>query len=56
LLQAVDVVVVNDASRLLGRPLQTFAKALADFSGEILPAGEAVLACECELGIAQRHG
>jgi hypothetical protein len=52
LLQAFDVVVVNEASSLPDRPLQTAAKALADFSGEVLPAAVAVLTRECELSVA----
>ncbi len=53
---AFDVVVVNDASSLLRCPLQTVAEAFAHFGGEILPAGEAVLTREHELGVALRQG
>ena len=57
LLQAFDIVVVNDASSLCCRPLESFAEAFADFSGEVLPAGVAVLTGDHELRIAlrQRH-
>jgi hypothetical protein len=56
LLQRFDVVVVNDVSSLLDRPLQTAAEALAHFSGEVLPAGVAVLTCDHELRVALRQG
>ena len=55
LLQAFDVVVVNDASSLCCRPLESFAEAFADFSGEVLPAGVAVLTGDHELRIALRQ-
>src|SRR5262245_30898204 len=51
-----DLVVVNGTMRLCESPLEIAADALADFSGEVPPSGEAVLPCECELSIAQRHG
>jgi len=56
LLQAYDVVVVNDASRLRRGPLEAFAEALAHFSGEISPTGEPVLTREYELSVPQREG
>ena len=56
LLQAFDVVVVNDASSLRCRPLQTVAEAFAHFSGEVLPAGVAVLTRDHELRVALRQG
>ena len=56
LLQAFDVVVVNDASSLCCRPLESFAEAFADFSGEVLPAGVAVLAGDHELRVTLRQG
>src|SRR5690242_14811926 len=56
LLQAIDIVVVNGASSLCHRPFEALAEAFADFSGEVLPAGVAVIARERELGVAQRHG
>jgi hypothetical protein len=55
-LQAFDVVVVNDASSLCGRPLQTVAKTFAHFSGEVLPPGVAVLTRDHELRVALRQG
>ena len=55
LLQAFDVVVVNDASSLRCRPLESFAEAFADFSGEVLPACVAVLARDQELRVALRQ-
>ena len=55
LLQAFDVVVVNDASSLRCRPLQTFAEPFAHFSGEVLPAGVAVLTRDHELRVALRQ-
>jgi hypothetical protein len=56
LLQAFDVVVVNDAASLLDRPLEALAEAFAHFSGEVLPAGVAVLTRDHELRIAVRQG
>ena len=56
LLQAFDVVVVNDTSSLRCRPLQAVAEAFADLSGEVLPAGKAVLARDHELPLALRKG
>jgi len=56
LLQAFDVVVVNDASSLRRRPLQTPGKALAHLSGKVLPAGVAVLTRDHELRVALRQG
>ena len=56
LLQAFDVVVVNGASSLCRRPLQTAAKAFAHFSGEVLPACAAVFTRDHELRIALRQG
>src|SRR5206468_12871378 len=55
LLQLFDVVVVNDASSLCCRPLQTLAEAVAHFSDEVLPAGAAVLARDHELRVALRQ-
>src|SRR5688500_10722802 len=55
LLQPFDIVVVNDALSLRGRPLQTPAKALAHLSGELLPALEAVLTRDNELRVALRQ-
>src|SRR5262249_57667278 len=55
-LQAFDVVVVNDASTLCRRPLQTFVKAFAHFSREVLPPGVAVLTRDYELRVALRQG
>src|SRR5205823_14017486 len=55
LFQAFDIVAVNDASSLRCRPLQTPAEALAHFSGEVLPAGAAVLTRDHELRVALRH-
>ena len=55
LLQACDVVVVNDASSLRCRPLQPFAEPLADLRREVLPAGVAVLARDHELRVALRQ-
>src|SRR5438093_12525297 len=55
LLQAFDVVVVNDASSLCCRPLESLAEAFADFGGEILPAGVAVLTGDHELRISLRQ-
>ena len=55
LLQTFDVVVVNDASSLRYRPLEPLAEALADFSGEVLPAGIAVLTRDHELRVALRQ-
>src|SRR5262247_576954 len=56
LLLVFGVVVVNDASRLCYRPLQSAAKAFSHFSGEVLPAGVAVLTCDHELRVALRQG
>ena len=53
--QAFDVVVVNGASSLCCRPLQTVAEAFAHFRGEVLPAGEAVLTRDHELRVALRQ-
>jgi len=55
LLQAVDVIVVNEAARLRNRPVEAFAQAFAHLRGEILPAGAAVLAREYQLRIALRQ-
>ena len=55
LLQAFDVVVVNDPSSLRYRPLEPLAEALADLSREVLPAGVAVLARDHELRVALRQ-
>ena len=54
--QALDVVVVNDASSLRGGPLQSVTQTLTDFGREALPAGVAVLARDHELRIALRQG
>src|SRR5262249_47865720 len=49
------IVVVYDASSLRCRPLQPPAEALTHFSGEVLPAGIAVLTGDYELRIALRQ-
>ena len=54
-LQAFDVVVVYDASSLPDRPFQTATKAFADFGGEILPAGKAVLTRDHQLRVTLRQ-
>ncbi|HEY1307941.1 MAG TPA: hypothetical protein VGF24_30520 [Vicinamibacterales bacterium] len=46
-LQAFDVVVMNHPVRLGDGPLEALAKALAHFSGEVLPASETVLTRKC---------
>ena len=56
LLQTFDVVVVNEASGLRRRPLQTVAEALAHFRGEVRPAWVAVLTRDHELSVALRQG
>ena len=55
MLQAFDVVVVNDASVLRCRTFQPFAEAFAHFSGEVLPAVVAVLARDDTLRVALRQ-
>jgi len=54
LLEPFDVVIVNHATSLRGRPLQTVAEPFVHFSGEVLPAGEAVFTREHELRLALR--
>ncbi len=56
LLQAFDVVFVNEASSLRYRPLESLAEPFADLSREVLPAGVAVLARDHELRVALRQG
>ncbi len=56
LLQALDVIVVNDAPGLRCCPFQPPAEALTHFSGEVLPAGVAVLTRDHELCVALRQG
>ena len=55
LLQAFDVVVVNDASSLRYRPLKPLADAFAHLGGEVLPAGEAVFTRDDKLRVALRQ-
>ena len=47
---------MNGAVSLLDGPLEIVAEAFADFSHEVLPAGEAVFTRERELGVALRQG
>jgi hypothetical protein len=54
-LQAFDVVVVNDAPSLRCRPLEPLAEPFADFSGQVLPSGIAVLASDDKLRVALRQ-
>jgi hypothetical protein len=54
-LQALDVVVVNGAVRLRCGPVDTGAKALVHLSGQVLPAGEAVVTRDDELRVALRQ-
>jgi hypothetical protein len=55
LLQRFDIVVVNDASSLCNRPLESLAKPLGDLGCEVLPAGKTILTRDDELRIALRQ-
>ena len=54
--ETLDVVVVNDAPGLCDGPLQTRAETCAHLGGEVLPACEAVLTRNHELGVSLGHG
>jgi hypothetical protein len=53
--QTLDVVVVNDASSLRHRPIQTPAEPLAHLGGQVLPAVKAVFPRDHELSVTLRQ-
>jgi hypothetical protein len=53
LLQTLDVIVVNDPSGLLRRPLETLAPSPVHLCKEILPSGEPVLTRDRQLSVTQ---